>query len=145
MSYWDSSALVKLYVPEADSDFFHELSQTQPPPIITSEITLFEVKTTFRRKELEGILSDGGAADLARDLGSDIALGFIKIVPLSKEIEHARKEVLTRCFQPPLTRPVRTLDTIHLATALATHEDEFVATDQGLRVAAAGLGFKLVP
>ena len=59
------------------------------------------------------------------------------------ETEFAR--VLNACFtqSPPVL--IRTLDSIHLASARVANETEIVATDRRLREAAALLGFALFP
>jgi uncharacterized protein with PIN domain len=56
MSYWDTSALVKLYAQEPDSAAFEAHAASQTNPLITSRIALYEARATFRRKEAEGIL-----------------------------------------------------------------------------------------
>ena len=48
MSYWDSSALVKLYVKEADSAQFEALALAEP--LVTGTLALHEVRTVFRRR-----------------------------------------------------------------------------------------------
>ena len=50
MSYWDSSALVKLYVQELDSALFRELA-VKASRVATGSLTRHEVRTVFRRRE----------------------------------------------------------------------------------------------
>ena len=49
MSYWDSSALVKLYVQELDSAEFRELA-VKTSRVATGSLTRHEVRTVFRRR-----------------------------------------------------------------------------------------------
>ena len=53
--------------------------------------------------------------------------------------------IMAWCYRlvPPI--PIRTFDTIHLATARVAGETELVATDKRMRDAAKLLGFTLFP
>jgi uncharacterized protein with PIN domain len=59
MSYWDTSALVKLSVAEVDSAQFQQLAGAGPH-IVTAGIARLEARTVFRRREAEGALPTGG-------------------------------------------------------------------------------------
>jgi len=76
MSYWDSSALVKLYVQELDSAEFRELA-VKASRVSTGSLTRHEVRTVFRRREAEGVLASGEAAALYDELTADIAVADI--------------------------------------------------------------------
>jgi predicted nucleic acid-binding protein len=54
MSYWDSSALVKLYVQELDSSEFQTLAR-EASRVATGSLARYEVRTVFRRREAEGV------------------------------------------------------------------------------------------
>ena len=53
MSYWDSSALAKLYLKESNSAVFLSLAK-RAAPLRTSPLRQFEVTLTLRRQEAEG-------------------------------------------------------------------------------------------
>jgi predicted nucleic acid-binding protein len=77
MSYWDSSALVKLYVQELyvqelDSAEFRALA-VKASRVATGSLTRHEVRTVFRRREAEGVLPSDEAAALYAELNTDIA------------------------------------------------------------------------
>jgi len=78
MSYWDSSALVKLYVREPDSAEFRALA-SKASRLTTGSITRHEVRTVLRRREAEGVLPSGEAAALYGELNADIAATDIMI------------------------------------------------------------------
>ena len=61
MSYWDTSALVKLYALEPDSGIFEGHVCTVSGPIIISRVGLQEAYATFYRKEASGVLRPGSA------------------------------------------------------------------------------------
>jgi predicted nucleic acid-binding protein len=145
MSYWDTSALVKLYVKELDSTVFESylLSAARPPSI--SRIILYEAQATFRRKEAEGMLLAGTAQQLYDRLIQNIADGGIKLVELGAEIETAFGQVLDSCHKASPPIPIRTLDAIHLASAKVAGEPEIVTTDKRMRDAAKQLSFTVFP
>jgi uncharacterized protein with PIN domain len=53
MAYWDTSCLVKLYVPEADSAVF-TAHISGGATVVTSAIARLELWATLRRKEAAG-------------------------------------------------------------------------------------------
>ena len=144
MSYWDTSALIKLYVPETDSQDFANYAQDHPIAF-TAQLTAWEALTTFRRKEAEGVIQPGAARSLHEYLLKSGEAGLCCWVELSPVVESEFGNILNRCFQqkPPLL--IRTLDAVHLACAKAAGETEIVATDRRLRAVAAFLGFTLFP
>ena len=71
MSYWDSSALIKLYIQEFDSAAFRALA-ANATKVRTASLTRHEMRTVFRRREAEGILPSGEAAVLCGELNADI-------------------------------------------------------------------------
>ena len=145
MSYWDTSALVKLYSKETDSAAFENFALTAPPAVATSRIAIYEARATFQRKEAEGILISGTAQKLYAEMLQDIAAGEIRLIELSADVEREYGQVLSLCYQqnPPI--PVRTLDALHLASARAATQAVIVGTDKRMRDAARLLGFSLFP
>lgn len=145
MSYWDTSALVKLYVQESDSPDIENLALLAPTEVITSRIALYEARSTFRRKEAEAGLILGTADKLYSALSDDVLAGDLQLVELGPDVEREYGVVLSRCYQhePPIL--IRTLDAVHLASAIVSNMTEVVVTDNRMRAAAALLGFKLFP
>lgn len=143
MQYWETSALLKLYIPEPDSQLFAaHLSQS---PICTSQIGLAEMLRAIARKELEGaIMKMSAEAAFARFTG-DISDGRIVVLPFDNRVEACFRELVIRFHrqQPPIL--VRTLDAIHLATAHLLPADEVVTLDSHMRAGATSLGLKLFP
>jgi predicted nucleic acid-binding protein len=102
MSYWDSSALVKLYVQELDSEEFRELA-VKTSRVATGSLTRHEVRTVFRRREAEGVLPSGEGAALYEELTADIAAADIVIQPDTADLEREFGAMLEACFSqtPP--------------------------------------------
>jgi predicted nucleic acid-binding protein len=89
MSYWDSSALVKLYMQRK----FRELA-VKASRVATGWLTRHEVRTVFRRREAEGVLPSGEAAALYDELTADIAVADIVIQPETADMEREFGAVL---------------------------------------------------
>jgi predicted nucleic acid-binding protein len=91
MSYWDSSALVKLYVQELDSEEFRELA-VKTSHVATGSLSRHEVRTVFRRREAEGVLPSGEAAAFYDELTADIAAADIVIQPETADMERESRK-----------------------------------------------------
>ena len=127
MIYLDSSALLKLLVEEAESAaLVGWMAQHPEIPAVSSELATVEVLRAIRRLAPE-------AEPDARTLMSQLDL-----VPLSREVVAQAADV----GDPML----RTLDALHLASALAVREalTFFVVYDHRLAAAASGAGFDVV-
>ena len=145
MSYWDTSAVVKLFAREADSAAFKSLVTREPQRLVTAELTRLELWSTLRRKEAEGFLNGGEAGVLLSDFDSGCAKSEWKLVPNSADVRGEFERIVEMCCSqtPPIF--IRTLDALHIASALVVGETEIVATDRRLRDAATLLGFQLFP
>jgi len=144
MAYWDTSCLLKLYAPEADSAAL-EAHLASGAAVVTSEITRWELWAALRRKEAAGDLSAGGARQALRAYDADILAGQIAMEPLSAAVVTEFEAIIEKCVgqTPPVL--LRTLDAMHLAAATVAGEVELVATDRRLREAALTLGFRVYP
>ena len=60
MIYWDTSALLKLYVAEPDSAYFLRLAEESEEPICSSAIVMTEALAAFHRKQHAGDLAARG-------------------------------------------------------------------------------------
>jgi hypothetical protein len=118
MSYWDTSALGKLYFPEADSaDFLRKAANE--PVIVTAKLATFEMLRVAFRKEVEGFILPGTAETVLNQIHQDIVAGEIRIVQIDALGEAALNTTMATCYRrtPPLL--LRTLDAIHLTTAVS--------------------------
>ena len=117
--YLDSSALVKLVVTEPESTALMELLRARPDRV-SSAVALTEVPRALRR---------AGFGTRERRRARDL-LARVALVDTDRRILAA-----AAALDPPT---LRTLDAIHLATALAVREDlaALVTYDQRLRAAA---------
>ena len=144
MSYWDTSTLGKLYLPEPDSADFAQKAALDPA-IATTRLALYEMRRVAFRKESEGFIQTGTAESVLAQVNQDIAAGQIRIVEMDARVEAEFNGIMATCYRhtPPL--PIRTLDALHLASARADNQIELVATDKRMRDAAKLLGLSLFP
>jgi predicted nucleic acid-binding protein len=144
MSYWDTSALGKLYVPEADSSDFEQKASAESV-IFAARLVLCEMRRVVFRKESEGLLPVGAAETILSQLDQDVTTGQISLVEFESRVETEFNAIMAGCYRrrPPLL--IRTIDALHLASARVAGQTEMVATDKRLRDAARLLGFALFP
>lgn len=125
-TYLDSSAVVKLVVPEAESAGLLTFLQSRTK-LVSSVLAEIEVARAIRRATLSDV-----ALARAREV-----LDALWLVNLSHAIRSA-----AATLDPPV---VRSLDAIHLATALSLGPelDVFVAYDRGLAKVARAAGMRV--
>jgi predicted nucleic acid-binding protein len=139
MSYWDTSALAKLYLQEADSAIFRSRA-LQDAPLHTAHLTRHELRTVFLRRESEGTIQSGGAAMLFQDFEEDITAGLILIQTETPAVQEEFVMVLEQCFlvTPPVF--IRTNDALHIASSQTVQQTNFVTADSRQKTAAAHVG-----
>ncbi len=124
--YVDSSALLKNYIDEHDSDLAVELMATDPV-LVTSRLTEIEV-----RRNLTRLLGGSELSDARRRFTTDLDAFALVAVDATTCGEAARIAEETLC---------RSLDSIHLATAFrAGAATTFLTFDIRQAQAARGLG-----
>lgn len=144
MSYWDTSALAKLYLIEPDSSTFDSLA-SGATAIRISPLVRYESRLAFLRREREGAIAAHGAVVLSRRLDDDIAAGKIELIAADFMIETWFEQVVQACMNRPEPIWIRTLDALHVAAALSVGETEFVSNDLRQRAAAITVGMAVLP
>lgn len=130
--YLDASALVKLLVPEEESDALNR-ALAGLTDVIVSDLALTEMASALGRRRREQRLTREQAQRLYREASKLHASSHR--AELTPPI-HRRAERLMLS----LTIPLRTLDALHLATALDAEAATLVTFDPRLRDAAASQG-----
>jgi predicted nucleic acid-binding protein len=135
--YLDASALVKLFVQEAESDSLNK-ALLDARGVILSDLALTEMASALGRRTREGILTPPQARDLHREA--------MKLTASCRHVEitppvHRRAEQLLLSSQ----MPIRALDALHLATALEAGAATIVTFDHNLRDVASAQGLFVAP
>ena len=112
--------------------------------MLTSLLTRVEVASALNRKENAGDISRADTRRAIARFDADCSSGRIVLTPLHVEIAHAAAELIRRLKLPQSRVGLRSLDALHLATAIAARATAVVTTDARLREASllAGLGVK---
>ncbi|UJA20732.1 type II toxin-antitoxin system VapC family toxin [Thermoleophilia bacterium SCSIO 60948] len=119
--YADSSALVKLVIDEPESgDLARHLGSDTP--LVTSRIAVVEVTRATRIASAAPEIADDTAALLAACMRLEVS-----------------ERVLRQAVELS-SRSVRTLDAVHLASAIVVEADEFLTYDRRLAAAARETG-----
>ena len=145
MNYWDTACVLKLYTAEPDSATYLTLAGQAAEPLLASEILATELTYALYQKELRGALKTGSVERVLKQFQADCDAGRWLLLPLGRDVAIRAAQVATACYQrrPPIA--VRTLDGVHLATALLAKATHLVTTDERMRQAARALGMTLTP
>lgn len=137
--YLDSSVLVKLYVPEPDSEACVE--RVTGAALGTSELAYGEIWAALLAKERANELSAAQReAAWARFL-DDISERVVTLFPLNFVTVRDAAEVMEE-VHPHV--PLRTLDAIHVATYRAVNAGPMFTNDKRMRAAAKFLELTVV-
>ncbi len=135
--YLDSSAIVKLVLPEDGSDVAMEL-WTSEEPIATSAVSRVELSAAVGSALRSGRISSVDVPDDARD--GELIASRAFVTPVVPPIVAAASELA-------FAYGLRALDAIHVASALDLREARpvFVSWDERQRQAAAAEGLPIYP
>jgi len=138
--YADTSFLFSLFVPDANSSAAAAVMKRVRPPLLATDFAEFELINALNwcifRKELRA--SEEQAVLLS--LSKDVHDGLIRIVPISAAtFAHARRIARTQ------TRLLgtRSLDVLHVASALALRASSFCTFDENQARLAGALGLRV--
>lgn len=138
-SYLDTSFLLKAYVFEAESDEVLDWMREHRRRLVISPLSDVEVITALNREFARSAVVAMRAIDSYRE---DLALGLFRRLEIDAEV-FAKAENIAE--HESAKYGLRSLDILHLATALR-HEVESITTfDIRLRKGAAGMGLKVFP
>ena len=142
MRYWDTSALLKLYVTEPDSAKFREHASATGP-VLTSDMARWELFVALQRKEAAGDISAGTGLAFYSRFEMDVRSGRVVVRTVDLTLLGGFQSLVRQLYrqQPPIL--IRTLDALHLAAAHTAHATEVVTTDQRQAQAATVLGLPI--
>lgn len=137
--YAESSAVLAWLFGEETEHSVREILQ-QSELVMASDLTLVECDRVLIRAVRMGEVDEGAAADRRAHLNAAAAHWHMWRVS---------SEILERARQPFPAEPIRTLDAIHLASALSARSAvpgvDLLSLDERIRRAGKELGFRLRP
>jgi predicted nucleic acid-binding protein len=137
--YADSSAVLSWLFGEPKGEAVREVLSAAEL-VVASDLTLVECDRTIHRAQVMGRITEAQAADRRAVLVAAAA---------SWNILRLDAEVIERARRPFPAEPIRTLDALHLASALVARAAVpglvLLTLDERMRVAGQGLGFELLP
>lgn len=136
--YLDASALVKLFVAEAESDELNE-ALLGAQDVIISDLALTETASALGRRTREGLLAFAESRRLHRE-AAKLAASCRRAETTPLVHRHAERLLLTL---PEI--PLRALDALHVALALDADAATLVTFDPRLGTAAASQGLFVAP
>jgi predicted nucleic acid-binding protein len=144
MVFWDTSALLKLYVAEPDSNAFAAVAQSEEPLLIAAWTT-HELLCGLRRKELLRDLKAGGAEAIYQRILQQIAAGSLHVIAYTTAVAQRTTEVIRGCYSARAPVAIRSLDALQLGSALAGGAVELVSADARMRAGAKIFDLRVLP
>jgi predicted nucleic acid-binding protein len=144
MLFWDTSALLKLYVSEPDSNAFMTLAEREEPLVI-SAWTTHELLCGLHRKELLHDLKVGGAEAIFQRILQQITLGSLEVIAYTAAVAQRTSEVIRACYDAPEPVAIRSLDALQLGSALAGGAVQVVSADARMRDGAKIFHLRVLP
>jgi predicted nucleic acid-binding protein len=138
--YWDTSCILALYLPEAISDQVAKLVSEENEILTSSAILEYEMTFALCAKEARGEVSTGTAPTLLAKFHSDLQRGRFLLAPLGQDVKNRARELAATALQSSPPAFLRTLDGIHLATALQLGSRALITADKRMADAAIMLG-----
>lgn len=140
MTYLDSAILVKLYVDESDSEHWRNAVGSRDD-LVSSALALPEMKCALRRNIQAGLIKASIATQIWDQFRKAVDEGTIRTFPIGNDVIEDSIRILD---QLPSSIALRTLDTIHLATARLLRCRELATNDRRMRAGATALQIPLI-
>lgn len=124
--YLDTSFLVKLYVSEPQSADAARMVQGRQ--LVISWLSPIEIASAIHRKVKDRVITAVGAAGAIADFRRNQADGFFRVLPVDHGVFLLAEQLLD---QHADAIRLRSLDTLHVATALSGGIETFGTFDSG--------------
>lgn len=144
MTYADSSFVVSLYrTTEGISERARREIKLVPHPVILSPLSLLEIRNAFNMGIGRGEIGVPDREAVMADIDRQIEAGFFRMVDVSQTDIYTKARELSDRHTPTIL--TRSLDLMHVATALLVKASVFLSTDSRQRQAAMAEGLKVKP
>ena len=137
--YIDSSALAKIYVPEADSEQLDAFLRGRQDLMI-SELCITEVISAAARRKREGLLNSRQVKEIHERILADAEAGYYARLDISPSIHRDAERFLLSTESVAL----RSLDALHVALALSGRAQRIITFDLRTADAAVLHGLEIV-
>ncbi|OYY93659.1 MAG: hypothetical protein B7Y41_10425 [Hydrogenophilales bacterium 28-61-23] len=135
MVFVDTSALIKRYITEANSDEFDAFFMARTPLAI-SRLTLVEMRCALARRRRNNEITALLEEQAMDEVRTDIQDGALIVHPINDDqAVHA-----LRLIEQIAPLPLRTLDALHLSAAIRIDAHKFATADKNQAAAAQALG-----
>jgi predicted nucleic acid-binding protein len=145
MFFWDTSALIKLYTRERDSDRFIELAASAESRAIISQLSIHEMRCVLHRKEFARAISADTAEVAYRRFSQHVEDAVLKVIPYGRDVALEFDRVVRDCYRATPVVPIRALDGLLLASALVARTSDLVSADLRMRAAGVLLRLRILP
>jgi hypothetical protein len=132
--FFDSSAFAKRYILEKDSPLVVSKCK-EASEIVISAVCVVEVVSALSRLLREKMIDRLSHAEIKRSMMEEVSR--VSVVAVNED-------VINRATQVVEAHAVRSLDAIHLSSALLTRPDLFISGDKRQCEAARKLGLKVL-
>jgi len=143
VAFADTGFIASLYLEESTSKAADAALGTSREPLPLTPLVTLELRNAFNRAVQRGRLTAAERDALWQDIETDIAGGFLVPIPVAPEPLHEKARQLSDRYTPALG--TRTLDLLHVATALLLKSEIFFSFDGRQRKVAASEGLKVKP
>ena len=138
--YCDSSALLKLYLPERGSDEFNEVVRDRDD-VLVSDLAVTEIISAIARRLRQGSFAHETARRLQHAIIGRLDEGVYHRVELTREVHRRAEHFLVSLPETPL----RAADALHLALATSARAASLTSFDARLAAAARAVGLAIYP
>lgn len=143
MTYADTSFLASLYIEDANTDRAVELAEGGHGSYPLTPFLRLELRNAVRLAAFRKMIASRQATDILQDIEDDRQGAFLADTPAAWTELLERAEMLSAGHTAKTG--IRTLDLIHVATAVTLGVDTFLTFDARQRALALKVGLKVLP
>lgn len=144
MTYADSGLVVSLYRPTENlSTAARRAVKQAPGPVVLSPLAMLEIRNALNMSIRRGEIGTSEREAVIADILRQIETGFFCMAEVSQAEVYAKAAELSDRHTPKLL--TRSLDLMHVATALLCKAKRFLSTDTRQRAAAKAEGLQVKP
>jgi predicted nucleic acid-binding protein len=138
--YCDTSALLKLYLPEPGSDEFNRTVEGRDD-LLVSDLAVTEAVSALSRRLREGTITREVARRVQHAIVGALDNGVYQRVELTRDVHRRAEHFLLSLMATPL----RAADALHLALATSARAASMASFDTRLGAAARAVGLTTYP